>query len=184
MDVNTTSGDPPPVPDRAPPAEDATVDAPAGDGVADTGPSDDQPAVAAPVEDAPPEVLSESECWKLLRSVDLGRIAIAAEDCSLEIFPINFAVDHGTIVFRTATGTKLTRVGQASQFAFEADDFDVGAGVAWSVIVNGDAETVQGRADVIEMFDIDLHPWHNSSKPFFVRLVPTSISGRRFVRTR
>ena len=119
----------------------------------------------------------------MLRSVDLGRIAIVAEDCPLELFPINFVVDHGTIVFRTAAGTKLTRVGQASDFAFEADDFDVGAGVAWSVIVHGAAETVQGRTDLFEMFDIELQPWHNSSKPFFVRLVPSSISGRRFVRS-
>jgi hypothetical protein len=90
--------------------------------------------------------------------------------------------DRGTIVFRTAAGTKLTRVSQTSEIAFEADDSDPPAGVAWSVVVKGDAETIHGRTAVFDAFEINLRPWHNSNKPFFVRLEPRSISGRRLVR--
>lgn len=135
----------------------------------------------SPPDETPMEVLSESECWRLLRSVDLGRIALATDD-GIEIFPINFVVDRGTIVFRTAAGTKLTRVSQTSEIAFEADDSDPPAGVAWSVVVKGDAETIHGRTAVFDAFEINLRPWHNSNKPFFVRLEPRSISGRRLVR--
>lgn len=128
------------------------------------------------------EELSESECWRLLRSVDLGRLATAAAD-HVEIFPVNFLVDHGTIVFRTAAGTKLSSATRTAEVAFEADDCNGADGVAWSVVVRGTAEKVEGRTDVFDVFDLDLRPWHDSSKPFFVRLAPTAISGRRFVRS-
>ena len=144
----------------------------------------DDGTAAAQVE-TPLEVLSESECWRLLRSVDVGRIAMATEDCSVDIFPINFVVDHGTIVFRTAAGTKLTRAAKASEVAFEADDSDLeGDGIAWSVVVRGTAEAIEGHNDLFEAFELDVRPWHASNKPYFVRLVPHSTSGRRFVVTR
>ena len=103
--------------------------------------------------ETPLEVLSESECWRLLRTVDVGRIAMATDDCSVDIFPINFVVDHGTIVFRTAAGTKLTRAAKASEVAFEADDSDLdGDGAAWSVVVRGVAETIEGRTELFDAF--------------------------------
>lgn len=136
-----------------------------------------------PLTDEPPfEVIPESECWMLLRSLDVGRLAMATDDCSVEIFPINFVVDHGTIVFRTAAGTKLSRVAQTSEVAFEADDSDLDDGIAWSVVVKGHAQQIDGRTDLFDAFEIDLRPWHNTNKPFFVRLEPRSISGRRFTR--
>jgi uncharacterized protein len=45
-------------------------------------------------------------CWALLRSQEAGRLAVLIADRP-EIFPINYVVDHGTVVFRTAEGTKL-----------------------------------------------------------------------------
>ncbi len=128
------------------------------------------------------EVLSESESWRLLRTVDVGRVAMASGG-DVEIFPINYVVDHGTIVFRTAVGTKLSHVSGTADIAFEADDSDLENGVAWSVVLKGSAETIHGRIDVFDAFEIELRPWHSSRKPFFVRISPRSISGRRFVRT-
>jgi uncharacterized protein len=38
-----------------------------------------------------------------------------------QIFHINYVVDHGTVVFRTAAGTKLAGAAQRD-VAFEADE--------------------------------------------------------------
>ncbi|MEJ7772349.1 MAG: pyridoxamine 5'-phosphate oxidase family protein [Geodermatophilaceae bacterium] len=51
-------------------------------------------------------VLSTSESWALLRDGVIGRLAVLVDD-EPDIFPINYLVDHGSIVFRTANGTKL-----------------------------------------------------------------------------
>ena len=142
------------------------------------------------------EHVDESTCWALLRDVDVGRLAIPVDDegvPGVQIFPVNHVVDLGSIVFRTALGTKLSQITDREDrpmVAFEADNADAGSGrtegelVAWSVVVHGHAELITTSTDVFDSFDIHVHPWHASRKPFFVRLVPHRVSGRRFVVTR
>jgi nitroimidazol reductase NimA-like FMN-containing flavoprotein (pyridoxamine 5'-phosphate oxidase superfamily) len=127
------------------------------------------------------EALSTSTCLALLRTVDVGRLAVVTADGGVDIFPINFIVDHGTVVFRTAPGTKLDSLVADRRVAFEADHFDWYEHVAWSVVIKGDAEFVTRRSDLEELFDLDVHPWHPHHKPHLVRLLPTLVTGRRFV---
>jgi uncharacterized protein len=51
--------------------------------------------------------LSESACWALLRTTSVGRLAVWVEDHP-DIFPVNYAVDHGTVAFRSGAGTKVS----------------------------------------------------------------------------
>ena len=68
------------------------------------------------------EHLSVSESWSLVRSAPVGRLAVVV-DGRPEIFPLNHVVDHGTLVFRTAEGTKLSgTVGH--EVAYECDGLD------------------------------------------------------------
>jgi uncharacterized protein len=127
------------------------------------------------------EELSESACLALLRTVDVGRLAVNTEDGAVDIFPINFTVDHGTVVFRTAPGTKLDSIIASQRVAFEADHFDWYEHVAWSVVIKGDAELAMRRGDLEDLFDVEVHPWHPRHKPHLVRIVPTATTGRRFV---
>ena len=135
----------------------------------------------------PLEELSESECWTLLRSVDVGRLATPTAGGGVDVFPINHVVDQGSIVFRTAIGSKLTSALDAGEVAFEADNaalrFDQQAHRGddpWSVVLHGRAELITRHTEVFDSFELSVHPWHVSDKPYFVRLVPTGVSGRRF----
>ena len=117
-------------------------------------------------------------CWTLLRSIVVGRLAVCLHDRP-EIFPVNFIVDHGTIVFRTAPGTKLTAATACPTVAFEADDYRPEVAEAWSVVVKGRAEQIT-RDDLMETVTLPLFPWHAGSKQRFIRIVPDEITGRRF----
>lgn len=132
----------------------------------------------------PLEQLSESECWTLLRSVDIGRLAIPTADGGVEIFPVNHVVDQGSIVFRTAMGTKLSSSVEAHEVAFEADNaactFSQQVEDPWSVVMHGTASLISRETDLFDSFELAVRPWHDSNKPYFVRLVPTVVSGRRF----
>ena len=128
----------------------------------------------------PMEVLGESDCWALLRDTSVGRIAYSTADGGVEIFPINHLVDQGSIVFRTAAGTKLAGATDAAEVVFEADNSDAERGVAWSVILKGHAEMITVANDLFESFDLNVRPWHASRKPYFVRVVPMLTTGRRF----
>ena len=79
-------------------------------------------------------ILSASESWDLLSSVAVGRL-VTSVDGRPEIFPVNFAVQNRTVLFRTAEGTKLVSAVMNNQVLFEADAYDAEEG--WSVIVRG-----------------------------------------------
>ena len=81
-------------------------------------------------------ILAEDVCWALLRTAPVGRLAVSVADHP-DIFPINFLVDHATIVFRTTEGTKLAATLTSPLIAFEADGYDLEVGEAWSVVVKG-----------------------------------------------
>ena len=124
-------------------------------------------------------ILEPDQCWALLRSADVGRLAVSIVD-QPDIFPINFVLDHGTVVFRTAEGTKLAAAVLGRSVAFEADGFDAASGEAWSVVVKGRAQEIARMTEVFDATDLPLFPWLASPKPRFVRIVPESITGRLF----
>jgi len=126
------------------------------------------------------QVLEVHECWALLRSSSLGRVGVATGDGGVDIFPVNIVVDHGTLVFRTATGTKLDLIDAASRVCVEADHTDPETGIAWSVVAQGPADVVSARSDLWDAFGLEVDPWQVGRKPFFVRVTPTSLTGRRF----
>jgi nitroimidazol reductase NimA-like FMN-containing flavoprotein (pyridoxamine 5'-phosphate oxidase superfamily) len=126
------------------------------------------------------ETLGPRDSWALLGSAKVGRLAVVVAGRP-EIFPVNHVVDHGTVVFRTAPGTKLAAIRGATPVAFEADGLDLDTGVAWSVILKGHAVRVTGRNLVLEAAALPIFPWHDEPKNWFVRVEADEISGRRFV---
>ena len=135
------------------------------------------------VTDASPDttVLAPDACLALLRTCQLGRLAVAPNG-RVDVFPVNHVVDHGTVVLRTAPGTKLYAA-LDGPVAFEADGYDSATGEAWSVVLKGRVELVQRIEELVDAMGLPLHPWHGGPKPCFLRLVPDEVSGRRFAVT-
>lgn len=123
--------------------------------------------------------LATSECWSRLRSANVGRLAVYTPADGVDIFPVNHVVDGGTIVFRTASGTKLSSIGDGYAVAFEVDGTD-NEHAAWSVVVKGIAHVISRRDEMFAIFDLEVRPWHDSDKPSFVRIASTSVTGRHF----
>ena len=124
-------------------------------------------------------VLDTHECLALLRTREVGRLAVSIADHP-DIFPINFVVDGGTVVFRTAEGTKLAGALLGRGVAFEVDGYDPVAGEAWSVVMKGFAIEIEQMHSYFEALDLPLFPWHAGPKQRFVRIEPVEITGRRF----
>jgi nitroimidazol reductase NimA-like FMN-containing flavoprotein (pyridoxamine 5'-phosphate oxidase superfamily) len=124
-------------------------------------------------------ILDPHTCLELLRTSEVGRVAVSVNGRP-DIFPINFVVDHGTVVFRTNEGTKLSAALVGGDVAFEVDGYDPGAGEAWSVVIKGYAVVFEDMYELFDALDLPLFPWHASKKPWFVRIEPVEITGRRF----
>ncbi|MFV0494530.1 pyridoxamine 5'-phosphate oxidase family protein [Mycobacterium sp.] len=128
-------------------------------------------------DEKPGVILAASECWELMAGITLGRL-VTAVGGRPEIFPVNYAVQRKTILFRTAAGTKLASTAMSSQVLFEVDDHNVAEG--WSVIVRGTARSVRGEEQIAEAERAHVLPWTDSAKPTYVRVKPEIVSGRRF----
>jgi uncharacterized protein len=124
-------------------------------------------------------VLAEDACWRLLSTVEVGRLALVVAD-EPEIFPVNFVVDGHSVVFRTAEGTKLFGLTARPRVAFEADGYDADTGHAWSVVVKGTAIWLEKSADIYAVDELPLTPWQPGTKPWYVRISRTTVSGIEF----
>lgn len=128
------------------------------------------------IDNSPTIELPVSDSWALVRSAPIGRLAVVV-DGRPEMFPVNHVVDHGTVVIRTATGTKLAAA-SGQHVAFEIDGYD--ASEAWSVVVKGVATEVEQLHEVVDALQLPLLPWQSGRKPFFLRIEPDTVTGRRF----
>jgi nitroimidazol reductase NimA-like FMN-containing flavoprotein (pyridoxamine 5'-phosphate oxidase superfamily) len=125
------------------------------------------------------EILPFKECLRLLASVPVGRVGFIA-DGELLMLPVNHIVDGHNVAFRTAHGSKLAAADGQNLATFEADHYNEQTQSGWSVVVTGRAETVEAEADVQRLTRRGLHPWVTAvPHPFWIRIRPTSVSGRQ-----
>jgi nitroimidazol reductase NimA-like FMN-containing flavoprotein (pyridoxamine 5'-phosphate oxidase superfamily) len=122
------------------------------------------------------EILGEGDCWDLLASECIGRVAVAVGG-QVDIFPVNYGLDGDGILFRTNAGRKMTGAA-GGEVAFEVDRIDPTAKAGWSVVVHGEARDISAF-DGPERLRA-AQPW-TGSKDFLLRIVPRSITGRRVV---
>lgn len=125
------------------------------------------------------EQLTVDTCWALMRTTTVGRLAVVVDDHP-DIFPINYAVDRGTLVFRTGEGSKVLGALSGTSVALEADGFDPETGRVWSVVVKGRAHTIAEVDDLMDTVDLALFPWQGGEKDRFIRITPGEVTGRRF----
>ena len=103
------------------------------------------------------DVLETDTCLELLRRSEVGRLAVSITDHP-DIFPVNFIVDRGTIVIRTAEGTKLAAAVLGRAVAFEVDGYDADSGDAWSVVLKGGAVEIDQMEERFDVLDLPLFP--------------------------
>ena len=129
-----------------------------------------------PTMDESVQTLGAEECWELLESEELGRLAYRLVD-EVHIVPINYVVDGRSLLFRTASGNKLLAAALHSDVALEIDWHDEHS--AWSVVAHGHLQRLEEDQEH-RVDDLPLHPWVPTLKYDVVELVPESVTGRYF----
>jgi uncharacterized protein len=126
------------------------------------------------------EQLPEEECLELLERHNLGRLAVIVDGRPL-IFPVNYALSHRVVTFRTGHGTKLSSA-PGSYVAFEIDEYEPSTGVGWSVLVQGEAVDATTAIDDVSWTARGANPRPLPPGEKLHRLAIKSdlITGRRF----
>ena len=126
----------------------------------------------------PVEELKTADCWRLLETTALGRLAVDGLDGRPDVFPVNFLVRNGNVFIRSAAGAKLASILTRPAVAFEIDGET--EGFRWSVVMRGAAQRLTNDS-VIEASGIrGLASSHPSTKYNYIRITPDTVTGRRF----
>lgn len=127
------------------------------------------------------EEIPEEECWRLLSSQPVGRVAVNVGSYPL-VFPVNYTVIAHGVTFRTAPGSKLWATSR-SNVSFEVDEIDPSNRTGWSVLIKGAARevTADNTNPELELIvqEAAPTPWAPGSREHLVRIVADSITGRR-----
>jgi nitroimidazol reductase NimA-like FMN-containing flavoprotein (pyridoxamine 5'-phosphate oxidase superfamily) len=124
------------------------------------------------------EHLRTTECWRLLESSSLGRLAVEGPGGVPDMFPVNFLVHSGSLYLRSAPGSKLMDIAAHPGVAFEIDGEDPLS--HWSVVVKGSAQRLDSDAEIHESGVEKLASASPTAKHDFIRITPASVTGRRF----
>jgi nitroimidazol reductase NimA-like FMN-containing flavoprotein (pyridoxamine 5'-phosphate oxidase superfamily) len=121
------------------------------------------------------EVLEHDECFRLLATMEVGRIAITVEPGTAPVVvPVNFVLDERTVVIRSDPGS-TTFGALIGPVSFQVDLIDPFHRTGWSVLVRGPIEELA----VEDIAHLSLTPWAAGAKHRWLRVVPTAVSGRR-----
>jgi nitroimidazol reductase NimA-like FMN-containing flavoprotein (pyridoxamine 5'-phosphate oxidase superfamily) len=126
------------------------------------------------------EILSPEQCHDLLRRNDVGRVAVTVAALPA-IFPVNYAVIDGDIIFRTGQGTKLRAAVEEAVVAFQIDHFDKSVGSGWSVMAIGVAQEITEPGELARAQQLGLRPFARGDRTHFIRIRPEFLSGRRII---
>jgi nitroimidazol reductase NimA-like FMN-containing flavoprotein (pyridoxamine 5'-phosphate oxidase superfamily) len=124
------------------------------------------------------EELDTDTCLGLLSRHHFGRVAVVDDDGPV-VLPVNYTVDRGSVVFRTAEGTKLDSAVHGDPVAFEVDEIDESSRSGWSVLVRGTLEEVTDGEELERLRVRPLRPCAPGERERFVRVWSRAITGRR-----
>jgi uncharacterized protein len=94
------------------------------------------------------------------------------------VVPVAIAVDEGTVVCRTSSGSRLARAADGQVLALQVDDIDVRTRSGWSVVATGVAAVVRDGPVARRIAEL-VRPWVPSHDDVAVRLPLTVVTGRR-----
>jgi nitroimidazol reductase NimA-like FMN-containing flavoprotein (pyridoxamine 5'-phosphate oxidase superfamily) len=127
------------------------------------------------------EPLEPDECLRLLSSARVGRVGFTGPD-GPQVLPVNYTLLDGAIIVRTDLYSTIADGTRGTVVAFEVDELDDRLQSGWSVLAVGEADHVEDRAEMADLFRRAGEPWAPGSRPLVARIVPGRVTGRRFRR--
>lgn len=123
-----------------------------------------------------PAILTAYDCWGLLETEEVARIAWASP-AGAAIAPVNYTVVDGCLWFRTQPDSALGRQCTGERIAVEIDHVDREARTGWSVVVVGTAQRVE--VEHVPDAVMELRVWPADARSLHVRVDPIQVTGRR-----
>lgn len=126
----------------------------------------------------PSDDLHTERCFQVLRRNTIGRLGFARHGRPV-LLPVTYGVlSNGTIVFRSARGSKLwVAENERVQAAFEVDERDPETGELFAAVAHGKLEPVLDLVHIRRLDRSGLVPWPQPADRSgrWIRLVPDRV---------
>ncbi|MDP2773783.1 MAG: pyridoxamine 5'-phosphate oxidase family protein [Nocardioides sp.] len=122
--------------------------------------------------------LTPYDCWALIAEVQVGRVAWCRPE-GPGVVPVNLAVLHGAVWFRTTNDSALVKECRGQRVAVEVDEVDLQTRSGWSVVVLGVAEVIDPD-DAPQSLHL-MEAWPAGDRSAYVRVESLEVSGRRLL---
>lgn len=119
--------------------------------------------------------LTEDDCWALLGSQEVGRLAWHGPE-GISVVPVNYVAAGRQIRLNTTAYSSIARECDDSPVAFEVDAVDPETRSGWSVLVRGVAHLLFDDAG-----SSGPDPWPAGPRPLRLRVEVRTATGRRLV---
>ncbi len=153
-------------------ALDTSIDDIAGGGK-ETPPGRPQPSARPAIEH-----LAADECMTLIAPGGIGRFVFVDQRGPVA-WPVNFRMLDGDVVFRTNSGSSALEALTEGETSFEVDRVDDALTEGWSVLLTGPSHLIVDPIEQERVRSIGTTPWAGGEHDAFVRMEPTTITGRR-----
>jgi transcriptional regulator with XRE-family HTH domain len=127
------------------------------------------------------EALDRAECVERIGPGGVGRVVFVADRGPVAL-PVNFRTLEHSVVFRTGLNGELNSALGRGPISFEVDHIDEALGEGWSVLVSGWGHAVVNADELRLVRSLGVTPWAGGERDIFVRIVPTTHTGRRIRR--
>ena len=117
--------------------------------------------------------LDRSECYELVASATIGRLAVSHDGAAPVVVPVNYVLDGHDIVFLTGPGPSLRSL-HVAPVSFQVDQVDPMHRTGWSVLLRGIARLATDE----ETRHLVIERWTQSDEHHWIRIVTAEITGR------
>lgn len=124
------------------------------------------------------EDLDIEECWRLLRSTTMGRIAFVHD--VVRVLPVSYVVRDEAIYFRTSPYSTIAGLRRDGAASFQIDAFADVLQTDWSVLACGHAQPVVDNDLLRDLWGPGRpEPWADGIRSLFIGFRPEQLTGRR-----
>ncbi|HEY2506634.1 MAG TPA: pyridoxamine 5'-phosphate oxidase family protein [Streptosporangiaceae bacterium] len=136
------------------------------------------PGARQPAESAVLAELTVSECREHIASGGVGRFLFVDAARGPVAIPVNYQMLRDDVVFRTSSHGSVAAAVRQPHVSFDVDHLDDALAEGWSVLVSGRAEIITDPAELTEARSLGIEPWAGGQRDTYVKITPTTISGR------
>jgi nitroimidazol reductase NimA-like FMN-containing flavoprotein (pyridoxamine 5'-phosphate oxidase superfamily) len=122
--------------------------------------------------------LSEAESWDMLRTHEVGHIALPGDPAPV-VLPVNYVVEAHAVLYRTEPQGPAAPASGA-EVSFQADRIDDRLSEGWSVLLTGTAERIDDPGTEQRLDEqYPVQPWAGGDRRQWIRVEAAEITGRR-----